>query len=106
MKNHLLHTPDGVRDIYNGECKKKLLLQDKLHEVLLKYGCKGDDVIELKKLLIAHGYDQGITTDTKSSQYFRSSTRKMVLAYQKDNSLQVDGKAGPETIRSLGGKYE
>lgn len=40
MKNHLLHTPDGVRDIYNGECKKKLLLQDKLHEVLLKYGCK------------------------------------------------------------------
>lgn len=40
MKNQLLHTPDGVRDIYNGECKKKLLLQDKLHEVLLKYGCK------------------------------------------------------------------
>ncbi len=22
MENHLLHTPDGVRDIYNGECKK------------------------------------------------------------------------------------
>lgn len=73
---------------------------------VLKYGCKGDDVIELKKLLIAHGYNQGITTDTKSSQYFRSSTRKMVLAYQKDNSLQVDGKAGPETITSLGGIYE
>lgn len=38
MNDQLLHTPDGVRDIYNGECKKKLLLQEKLHNVLLKYG--------------------------------------------------------------------
>ena len=38
MENQLLHTPDGVRDIYNGECKKKLYLQDKLHRTLLKYG--------------------------------------------------------------------
>ncbi|MEE1009671.1 MAG: ATP phosphoribosyltransferase regulatory subunit [Agathobacter sp.] len=38
MKDQLLHTPDGVRDIYNGECKKKLLLQERLHHVLLKYG--------------------------------------------------------------------
>ena len=34
----LLHTPEGVRDIYNGECKQKLLLQDRLHAVLTKYG--------------------------------------------------------------------
>ena len=38
MKNAMLHTPDGVRDIYNGECKAKLFLQDRLHKVLLKYG--------------------------------------------------------------------
>lgn len=38
MKNQLLHTPDGVRDIYNGECQKKLLLQEKLHHVQQKYG--------------------------------------------------------------------
>lgn len=38
MKKQLLHTPDGVRDIYNGECKKKLYLQEKLHQTLLKYG--------------------------------------------------------------------
>lgn len=38
MRDQLLHTPDGVRDIYNGECKKKLLLQDKLHNVMIKYG--------------------------------------------------------------------
>lgn len=38
MKDQLLHTPDGVRDIYNGECRKKLYIQDKLHNVLLRYG--------------------------------------------------------------------
>ncbi len=38
MKDELLHTPDGVRDIYNGECQKKIYIQDKLHQVLLKYG--------------------------------------------------------------------
>lgn len=38
MKEQILHTPDGVRDIYNGECKKKLILQERLHKVLLKYG--------------------------------------------------------------------
>ena len=27
MTDQMLHTPDGVRDIYNGECKQKLLLQ-------------------------------------------------------------------------------
>ena len=38
MKDQMLHTPDGVRDIYNGECKQKLLLQDRLHAVLERYG--------------------------------------------------------------------
>lgn len=34
----LLHTPDGVRDIYNDECEKKVKLQNRLHEVLRSYG--------------------------------------------------------------------
>lgn len=38
MKDQLLHTPDGVRDLYNGECRTKLQLQDKLHQCLLSYG--------------------------------------------------------------------
>ena len=39
MKNKLLHTPDGVRDLYNDEYKKKLNLQNKLHQVFAEYGC-------------------------------------------------------------------
>jgi ATP phosphoribosyltransferase, regulatory subunit len=38
MKEKLLHTPEGVRDIYNSECATKLALQDKLHHVLEHYG--------------------------------------------------------------------
>ena len=39
MKSRLLHTPDGVRDLYNGEYKKKLLIQEQLHNVFMSYGC-------------------------------------------------------------------
>ena len=35
---HLLHTPEGVRDIYNEECAVKLALQNRLHRVLHLYG--------------------------------------------------------------------
>lgn len=38
MTDQMLHTPDGVRDIYNGECKQKLLLQERLHDVQKRYG--------------------------------------------------------------------
>lgn len=38
MKDKLLHTPEGVRDIYNSECFIKLKLQDNLHHVLENYG--------------------------------------------------------------------
>ena len=39
MKNKLLHTPDGVRDLYNDDYKKKLDIQNKLHHVFVEYGC-------------------------------------------------------------------
>ena len=34
----LLHTPEGVRDIYNHECESKLQIESKLHEVMNRYG--------------------------------------------------------------------
>ena len=39
MKNKLLHTPDGVRDLYNEDYKKKLNIQEQLHHVFEQYGC-------------------------------------------------------------------
>ena len=34
----ILHTPEGVRDIYNEECRKKRKLQEMLHSVMHRYG--------------------------------------------------------------------
>jgi ATP phosphoribosyltransferase regulatory subunit len=36
--NTLLHTPEGVRDIYNGDCAKKLYIEDKLHTTIRSFG--------------------------------------------------------------------
>lgn len=38
MENRLLHTPEGVRDIYNSECERKQVLQGRLFDVLKQYG--------------------------------------------------------------------
>ena len=34
----LLHTPEGVRDIYNGEYRQKLKIEDAIHDVFTKAG--------------------------------------------------------------------
>ncbi|MDO5135162.1 MAG: ATP phosphoribosyltransferase regulatory subunit [Eubacteriales bacterium] len=34
----IFHTPEGVRDLYNGECSQKRCLQEKLHQVFRSYG--------------------------------------------------------------------
>lgn len=38
MTSSLLHTPEGVRDIYNGECARKLAVQDRISDVFRLYG--------------------------------------------------------------------
>lgn len=73
----------------------------------LKYGLSGDDVKELKKLLIAKGYGEaGWAAITATNQNFLGATSAIVRTYQEDNGLEVDGIAGPATIGSLGGKFE
>ena len=73
---------------------------------VLRYGDKGEDVVELKKLLIAHGYSEGITVDTPTSPNFGGQTRARVKDYQRDSNLKVDGIAGRDTITSLGGVFQ
>lgn len=38
MTQSLLHTPEGVRDIYNQECAKKLALEERLKSLMKQYG--------------------------------------------------------------------
>ena len=41
MNKKLLHTPEGDRDVYDGEYSKKVKIEEKLTEVLNLYGYKG-----------------------------------------------------------------
>lgn len=68
---------------------------------LLKYGCVGEDVKELKKALEAKGYG-GLTLTNGN---FYGSTRTVVKQFQKDNGLTVDGIAGKKTYAALGVNY-
>ena len=38
MKEKLLHTPEGVRDIYNSECKRKSAVEKRIHHIFELYG--------------------------------------------------------------------
>lgn len=38
MQNKRLHTPEGVRDIYNDECEKKHYILDRMRQVIQYYG--------------------------------------------------------------------
>ena len=38
MKERLIHTPEGVRDIYAAECARKNLLSERMKNVLKSYG--------------------------------------------------------------------
>ena len=68
---------------------------------VLKYGVRGEDVCELKKLLSAAGFG-GLTFGNKN---FFSSTKRVVKAFQQSKGLTTDGKAGKLTITALGGVW-
>lgn len=69
---------------------------------ILKSGCTGDDVKELKKALNKKGYS-GLTLTNGN---FYSSTLKVVKAFQADNGLTIDGIVGSKTYAALGVKFK
>ncbi len=68
---------------------------------ILKYGVRGEDVCELKKLLAAAGFG-GLTVTNRN---YYSQTKKVVKEFQKSKGLDADGKAGKLTITALGGVW-
>ena len=94
-------TEEEVREISGDPAPAPVPPEGFVFDRALKYGCRGADVCELKKLLKAAGFD-GLTLTNKN---YYSKTKKTVKAFQKAAGLEVDGKAGPLTIAALGGTY-
>lgn len=67
----------------------------------MKKGMKGEDIKNLQALLIDNGYACGSTDGV-----FGSHTLKAVKQCQKAHKLKVDGIAGKNTIKALGGVWK
>ncbi len=85
MKNQLLHTPEGVRDIYNEECEKKLyleerklVLQEKLHHVLKQYGYQ-DIQTPMFEFFDVFGKERGSVISKEMYKFFDREGNTLVL---------------------------
>ncbi|MDO4522624.1 MAG: ATP phosphoribosyltransferase regulatory subunit [Eubacteriales bacterium] len=76
--NRLLHTPEGVRDIYNEECARKLGLQRDLHEVLAGYGYR-DIETPMFEYFDVFGSDVGSIPSKELYKFFDREGNTLVL---------------------------
>ncbi len=78
MNNQLLHTPEGVRDIYNEECERKLVLQEKLHYVLKQYGYQ-DIQTPMFEFFDVFGKERGSVMSKEMYKFFDREGNTLVL---------------------------
>ncbi len=78
MINKLLHTPEGVRDIYNGECEIKLQLQNRLHQVMKLHGFK-DIQTPTFEFFDIFNKERGTVADKDMYKFFDKEGNTLVL---------------------------
>lgn len=76
--NHLLHTPEGVRDSYNAECRKRLAVQDKVLSTLYLYGYEHIQTPSFEYFDI-FSKDRGSVTDREMFKFFDRDNSTLVL---------------------------
>lgn len=78
MKEKLLHTPEGVRDIYNSECKKKTALERRLHQVQALYGYQDIETPAFEFFDIFNS-DTGTVSSREMFKFFDRDNNTLVL---------------------------
>lgn len=78
MRQKILHTPEGVKDIYGRECRKKLILQSQLHEVLHLYGYE-DIQTPAFEFLEVFGKDAGTVSSRELYKFFDREGNTLAL---------------------------
>jgi len=74
----ILHTPEGVRDIYNEECEKKLVLEKNLRQVLNSYGYR-DIETPTFEFFDVFGSEMGTTPSRELYKFFDREGNTLVL---------------------------
>lgn len=92
LKGDKVHTPE------QSKVKTSTVKQD---QTLLRMGSKGQAVKELQQKLIAKGYK---LPRFDADGHFGAETLQAVTAFQRDNSLSVDGIVGKQTMTALNAK--
>lgn len=79
MKNeNLLHTPEGVRDIYDAECARKVKLQDRLSKIFSQYGYRRIQTPTFEFFDIFNG-ERGTVTSREMYKFFDREGNTLVL---------------------------
>lgn len=78
MRDILLHTPEGVRDIYGAECARKLKLQNELSRTLGRFGYHAIQTPAFEFFDIFNG-ERGTLTSREMYKFFDREGNTLVL---------------------------
>lgn len=78
MQNKRLHTPEGVRDIYNDECEKKHYILDRMRQVIQSYGYRFIETPTFEFFEI-FGQEVGTTPSKDLYKFFDREGNTLVL---------------------------
>lgn len=78
MNEKLLHTPEGVRDIYDAECKKKKKVISQIHHVLELYSYQDIDTPSFEYFDIFN-MDKGSAASNEMYKFFDRNNNTLVL---------------------------
>ena len=78
MKERLLHTPEGVRDIYNDECAQKKELISRIEKVFHSYGYRDIETPTMEYFDV-FGYEIGTIPSRELFKFFDREGDTMVL---------------------------
>ncbi|MGN0496677.1 MAG: ATP phosphoribosyltransferase regulatory subunit [Lachnospiraceae bacterium] len=76
--DRLLHTPEGVRDIYDNECKKRIKILDKMHRILSLYSYNDIETPTFEFFDIFN-HDKGSAASNEMYKFFDRDNNTLVL---------------------------
>lgn len=78
MNRQLLHTPEGVRDIYSEECARKLALEERIRSVFHLYGYEDIETPTFEFFDIFNK-ERGSVTSSEMFKFFDRDNNTLVL---------------------------